>query len=272
MAVIALVAVGTLAAYLPVLHKLPVVGAPRLSARLFANSAPDLKVTIPTPSSTGFGPQPSVLIRVNVKNDRRADVTYAMLNMCVPIGHGLRVCDGYGEPIDEGKRMPPTQEVNPFDYWSIDGLRFTGRNAKLFHFRIRVAELGEYPLKLRIQSNDFYEELVLDGTLVVSQANGDLSPRDLLSRLIDEGETAFRSGSNTFQAKSYEQAAANFVTDAILNVQRHFPEMVGRFDVAEQDYAGPSTGDDYYRALITSYVRTLYDIRDHVPVLTQPGG
>jgi hypothetical protein len=146
-ALTALFILGTFAALLPGLHRLPGIGAPRLRIEISANGALDAVVRIPPQTEQGEASARSVLIRVGVRNDSRGDVAHALMNFCFPVGHGLRLCDHRGEPVEEarGRPMPPTQEPEPFDYWALAGLRFTGRNSRLFHFRVRVDAPGNTP-------------------------------------------------------------------------------------------------------------------------------
>src|SRR4051794_20604077 len=63
----ALVVVGTSAPYLRGIHRLPGVGAPRLTGGFTANGSPDLTVQIPRPGEGELKNQPhSLLVRVGI--------------------------------------------------------------------------------------------------------------------------------------------------------------------------------------------------------------
>jgi hypothetical protein len=261
----ALFVIATFAAFLPILHKLPGIGAPRLTATFTANGSPDLRITIPVRPEHGERARPSVLIRVGLTNHSRGDIAHALLNFCFPVGHGLQICDHRGDPLDRGKSMPPTQEDAPFDYWSIDDLRLTGRNSYLAHFRVRIDKPGEYPLILRLNSHDLYDELVERAVLRVEEsAAGDLPVRDALSALIDEGERITRIISSRQMATDVKSVAMTFVVEAtsiVTDLNR--PDFRQRLDEAAADYSEPKSGDDYFLALVTERVRVLYELRDH---------
>ena len=254
--------VATFAALLPGLHKLPGVGAPRLTAGFSANGSPDAVIRIPRRRDAFEGSIRSILIRVGITSHSRADVESALLNFCVPVGLGLQICDHRGQSLDQGKLMPPTQEALPMDYWMIGDLTITGGNGHLFHFRIRIDGPGDYPLKLRLNSRDLYEELVVDGMLRVEEAD-DLSVRDALSVLIDEGEEVLQRPPDSRSGTSLRVEAMAFTMKAIGTIaELDQPALDKRIADAILDHTGLKEGDDYYRALIATKVRVLYDIRD----------
>lgn len=160
--------------------------------------------------------------------------------------------------------MPSTTDLPPFDYWAINHLRFSGRNGFLFYFRVRVEEPGPIPVKLRIQSRDLYQELVVDGTLDVSQLKDEPGPRDAISALIDEGEELLREAPTISSGDQLRRQTAAFVFSGRLVISElERPDLTKHFDHALVDYTGPRSGQAYYEALVLSKVRLLYDIRRH---------
>jgi hypothetical protein len=264
-AVAGVIVLLTFAAYLPGLRRVPIVGAPRLEATFTANASPSLAVAIP-----GDREPHSVLIRAAIESKSRSDVEPALLNFAVPIGHGLRACDAWGEPNADGKRMPPTQEPESFDYWMVDDLRFTAKNTRLFHFRMKVREAGEYEIKLRIRSKDMYDELVVPGRIRVTVSD-DLGLRDRLGVVIDEGEALRDAHEDVFSAgeDSMRQQAAVFLLRALDALRKDdAPQsLYDRLTNVDPNWNGPQTGNPFQRAQVAAWVRELYEIRDHVPVL-----
>jgi hypothetical protein len=256
----ALVILGTFANVLPLLHHLPSVGAPHLDALLYANGSADLKIQIAAPRHDRDRSEHSVLLRVGVKNPTRADVEHALVNFLVPVGLGLQICDHRGRPLDEGRLMPPTQESDAFDYWALGERRFTGRNSTLLHFKIWVTEPGEYALKLRLQSKDLYEELVVDGTLTVREVNGELPPRHVLGDLIDYGERLLQQNPIGSQ---YGTDVRDFVgagSAALAKMER--PRLERRYNNARIEHQGDPVGSLYSQSLLRAKVAVLYDLRD----------
>lgn len=252
----------TVAPRLPLLHRLPGVGAPRLAAKFTANGFPDLRVVgLPDPLDPV-----SVLVRVQVYNPARVDVEHAMLNFAFPYGHGLRACDSWGEPDHRGMKMPPTQETPSFDYWAMDDLRFSGRNTRLFNFRVRLKDPGAYTIKLRIQSKDLFEEFIASEDLHMERSSP-LSLRDQLGALIDKGERLRGQVPDVFSGDALRvETAALILAATILLGNSDHPELRDRLDT-DLDYSGEETGDDYYRVLIAARVQALYEVRDYLAVL-----
>lgn len=262
-----LVVVGTFAGVLPVLHRLPVIGAPRLTFALSTNGSPDAVV--------GIGPlwrneeTHSVLVQVDVRNHSRPDLAHTLLDFYAPAGQGLQRCDHRGERItlQEGRSRaePPTQGAEPMDNWHLGGLRLTGREERHFFFRLRVDQPGTYPLKLRIRSSELYRELVLERTLRVEEV-ADPPIRDALGALIDRGEALRDRIPELCSGEEADRQAGDFVTESRAAVEQlRQPALLRRVDNAVLDYIGPKDeSDDYVRALVVSTVRVLYDIRGQV--------
>lgn len=261
-----LVVIGTFAGVLPVMHRIPVIGAPRLSVALLANGSPDAVIGIS--ASPGDGQAHSVLIQVDVRNHSRPDLAHTLLDFYAPAGQGLQRCDHRGEPVSlqEGRSRPepPTLGLEPMDNWHLGGLRLTGREERHFFFRMRADQPGGYRLKLRIRSSELYRELAFDCVLQVKEL-ADLSTRDALSAVIDRGEALRDQIPEQCSGEAARQKACAFVTEARAAVERGGqPTFLRRLDTAVLDYMGPKDGDEYLRALVTSKIRVLYDIRSQI--------
>jgi hypothetical protein len=261
-----LIVIGTFAGVLPVLNRIPVVGAPRLTIGLSTNGSPDAVIGIAA-SRNGERAQ-SVLMRVDVHNHSRADLAHTLLDFYAPAGQGLQPCDHRGEPISlqEGRSRPepPTQGPEPMDNWHRGGLRLTGREGRHFYFRMRVDHPGDYRLKVRIRSSELYRELALDCILQVNEVI-DLPMRDALSILIDKGETLRDQIPEQCKGKEARLQAGAFVMESRAAIaQLGQPAFLRRIDNAVLDYIGPKSGDDYLRALVISKIRVLYDVRGQI--------
>lgn len=229
--------IATFVFYLPGLHRLPFVGAPRLTAGFTANGSPDLQVRIPKQPDHGEAVTHSILVQVGINNHGRADVEQALLNFCALAGHALQICDHRGEPVDKGTPMPSTNEAPPFDYWAINPLTITGRNGYLAHFRLRVQHPGDIPLVLRIQSRDLYEELEVFGCIEVVELEGDPTPAENVSALIEEGERFLSEmPTMTSDEEVRDRAMAfDFEARSALN-ELDRPDLVRRLDNALLDH------------------------------------
>jgi hypothetical protein len=253
--------VATFSAYLPVLHRLPFVGAPRLTGGFTVNGSPALNVRIPKQLVDSEPIAFSLLIQVGITNHSRADVDEALFNFCALAGHALRICDHRGEPVDRGNSMPSTNDEPAFDYWAIPGVTYSGRNAFLTYFRLRVQRPGSIPVILRVQSRDLYEELVVGGTIEVTEIEGDSTPSEAVSASIEEGEWILREAAGISDSDLRTRVAAfDFrARNVVAGLDR--PDWVNRLDNALLDYSGRKVGKGYFEALTLAFVRVLYDIR-----------
>jgi len=203
----------------------------------------------------------AVLLKVDVANRGLTAVQQARLNVCFPAGHGLTICDQRGECLDEGALVSVAEEP-PLDRWEVGDVRIGGRSDRLFHFCVRVDEPGAYPLTMQIASADLREELIVDGTLQVGRAEGERSPEEAISALIDQGEAIAGQTASVISGSELHREAGAFVLSALVGVLAlERPDLRRRLDDAVIDHSGPKTGDDYLRALVRSRVRALYDIR-----------
>jgi hypothetical protein len=234
---------------------------PRLAAGIEANDSPSLRIRIPRPPMECSEVGHSVLLEVGVVNHSHATIERGRLELSFRTGHGLQLCDSCGGPLDEGKLVSPAVDEPSFDRWAIDGARFAGGGSRL-NFHVRIDEPGAYPLRLRIGSPELPAELALDRTLYVGRAEGDRTPEESVSALIDQGEAIAGPPPDVLAGSELHREAGAFVLSsvvAVLDLER--PELRRQLDEAPVDHRGPKAGDDYLRALVRSRVRALYDIR-----------
>lgn len=185
----------TVAPKLPLLHRMPVVGAPKITAGFKANGSVEFGGSLERPRvilAVARDAYPcSVFVQIGITNHSDQDVSAALINFGAPARHGLQVCDGWGAARDAGQQMPPTREG--FDYWAIDDYRLSGGDGRLLYFRFRVPKPGIYPIFVSISSRALYSELNQWAEIeIVERAEADLCLRDRLGPLVDKGELLAR--------------------------------------------------------------------------------
>jgi hypothetical protein len=247
---------------------LPLVGAPRLTARLSANGSPGLRIRIPRPPLESREVAHAVLLEIRVANRGATAIRQALLDLRFPAGHGLTICDQRGEAAGDGELVSAAADRPPLDRWRVEGVTIGGRSERLFHFFLRLDEPGSYPLTVQISSADLREELVVDGTLQAGRADGERSPDETISALIDQGEAIAGHQANVISGGELHREAGAFVLSALVGVlELERPDLRRRLDDAVVDHTGSKTGDDYLRALVRSKLRALYDIRRQLDAL-----
>jgi hypothetical protein len=263
----ALLVVATFSAYLPFLHRLPFIGAPRLIGGFTANGSPNLHVRIPKQPDHGEPAIYSILVQVGINNHSRADVEEALFNFCALAGHALQICDHRGEPVEKGSSMPSTDDDPPFDYWAMRGLTYSGRNGFLTYFRLRVLGPVTIPLILRVQSRDLYEEFVVRAKIEVTEIEGEATRPEQISDCIEEGERILDEAPGITSESELRQRVMAFDLRARMVVTAlDRPDLLGRLDNALIDYTGRRAGSGYFEALALAFVRVLYDIRRLIAV------
>jgi hypothetical protein len=152
-----LIGIATFANKLPLLHLLPGVGAPRVTAVFGQMSAPR------------GGPQ-HVMIRIGLSVSTRLED--ATLNFLVPEDIEFWNADFEGLPSGEGRLMLPTNEplttgVEWSDYWADKtDLRF---GSGLMTFVLSVTEPPTFNVRLRVASEKLYKsEFVADFEVTVT--------------------------------------------------------------------------------------------------------
>jgi hypothetical protein len=175
----AVVLLATFAPILPVLHRIPKIGARRVSLVLSwehvggngNEGSGDLVLT----HVGGHNAEPRVLRLGFVNKDRR--VHRMLVNVLVPEAVELEACDYAGGPSDRGKAMPLTMvDGVPMRFRADQDVDLTG--ALLMHYKLSfpdVTALGtDFRIRVQYSSDDLYGgERVLDRTV----------------RLVDKGAT-----------------------------------------------------------------------------------
>lgn len=269
-----LAAVLTIAPRLPHLHKLPLVGAPRLTAGFKANGSVELHGPQERPQVTLAAPADqfplSILVQVGITNHSDQDVTHALVNVGAPVGQSLAICDGWGRPRDLGQPMLPTHAG--YDYWSIKDWRFTGRDGHLLYFRLSVREPGTYPIFATISSRSLYEELTEWAEIrVVEQEWEALELRDQIGALIDKGELIGGQMAAVYTGDRLRTIYAAWYLEA-LNAMPEGDPLWQSLEEAKANWPGPKSGNDFYVAESTAKLKRLYEIRDLLGSKPYDGG
>jgi len=241
------------------------IGGGQLTVGITANGSLDLEIRIPRPPKECRAVAHSVLLEVRVANHSPTAIEHALLNLRFPASHGLTICDRHGGPLDEGGLISATGGDPPLDCWALDNVSIGGRSDRLFHFFVRVNEPGAYPLKLQVESADLRDRPIFDGWLQVGRAEGERSPEEAISALIDQGVAIAGQTADVVSGSELHREAGGFVLSALVTVlELERPDLRKRLDDAPIDHTGPKTGDDYLRALVRSRVGALYEIRNRL--------
>jgi hypothetical protein len=148
------------AKWMPLLHKLPLVGAVRPPDARFhlEREAERMAVDIEPPAPV------HVLLRVEIPEGRRREITRVLVNAYVVGATDIYRAHQDGERFEDGGHR-----LKGLDgpYWSIEALRIP-IGAKLLFFKVTIPEPGEYEVVLKLQSPDFYsrDDHVYRDTLV----------------------------------------------------------------------------------------------------------
>jgi hypothetical protein len=181
--------VGAIAAYTPLLHLLPGVGAPKLSGDFQVDGNPECRAGIrrldplpirppgfPADAQPNFEPR-TVHLQVAVQNPVRADIPNAHVYLLHPEGIPHEETDPLGTPTDHGEWMPPTEESlmaddnrRPLwsDYWQRTRVLF-GKHSHLHFFKLTFSQPGEYRVRLRVVTPALYERFDVPGTIRIEE-------------------------------------------------------------------------------------------------------
>jgi hypothetical protein len=140
----------TLAKWLPLLHKLPLVGA---------IPPPEIKFHLEAPKDgMTFDMNPSaearVLLCAGIPEGRRHEITKVLVNAYVVGSTDIRRTTQSGEPYPNGGHR---MEGPDGPYWTISSLTIP-IGALLMFFKITIPKPDEYDVVLKLQSPDFYDK------------------------------------------------------------------------------------------------------------------
>jgi hypothetical protein len=149
--VAALVVLATFAPALPGLHRLPIVGEPRVEAILSFEGA------VLTCEALRDG---MTVFRVGFVNHGPHRVRDALINVVVSAGVEIEASDPRGRPLARGSLGPPTElDGKSANFW-IDKDVALPVGATLLHYRLSVRNLGDLTgyitVRVAFHSDDFY--------------------------------------------------------------------------------------------------------------------
>ena len=247
------------------LCKLPVFGAVRWAVDFRVNGVTGVEVdgheevvlAVPRNSLPS-----TVLVEMALRNLTNHEVDNVQFSLGADVGHGMRVCDGWGRPVSKGDPLPPREG---FDLASLIGRHVTAREAPLFHLRMRIRREGQYRAFIAINAASFYRNMwaLLEFEVIETDTP---SLRDQLAPIIDRAEAISRAGSDAFSGDDGMRREVVDVThDANhLLLQIDSQEFLDRFTNAEPDYVGVRSGDEYFRASALAKTKVLYEIRSEL--------
>jgi hypothetical protein len=249
----ALIVLAAFAPRLPYVHRLPLVGAPRLLAAATLDGRSDLRVT------KREGTTRSALLQISLTNQTRwTTLENVWVNLLVPEPVLASCCDDTGTVIERGKWMPPTaHRLGDHEwalYWADRGHTLDADLSHLLWFKLTFTDPGHYPLFLKVGSPSLYEPFQFEREIVVEHGEPQLS--DKLGELLDEGEVVIHQAETEAEDALRRRAAAWFIA-----VRNTVPEEYrSRLD-REVPYRGSKTGNDYLAAFTCARMGDLRQIQ-----------
>lgn len=240
------------------LHRLPLVGAPRLQIFPSVDGRSDLTVRIPQ------GEPRQLLLCVGICNDSGQDVQPAHVNFLMSEGIRRWKCDHHGRPDDEGRWMRPTSEKigledpDPYkDYWAITR-SFPADNSVVWWFRLRIPRPGRYRFRFKISSPVLYEELAHDFEINAVPLAGEEDVVEKLDDIIDKGDELVAALDEVYREDEYRLAVTTFIFEGRMAMPEGHHEM---YDDARGDWKGKEVGREYLRGEARAKLAVLYEIR-----------
>jgi hypothetical protein len=210
----ALAILGAFANRVPILHRLPLVGAPRLHAVLTIDGRSGDKITMP-----GDGANRYFLVCLGIRNSRRIDVQPAHVNFLLSEGLNPLKCDHLGKADEDGRWMRPTKEMigdddpNPYKDYYAESRAFPGDNSVVWWFRVMLRSHGRYRFRLKVNSPVLYNEYVEDFEIHAEPRGPEPSVVDQLDDLIDKGEALVTVESAFFEEPALRQRVGAYVVE-----------------------------------------------------------
>lgn len=187
--------VGVFADRIAVLHNLPVVGAPKLSAEFELNGSSEMRMGLRRDAESA-----SALLLVRIRLSRHGTLQSPLLNLLLPRGIRLDQVDPYGETREDGEWLQPTQHRLGNHEWA-DRWRtrpdLTSEDAKEFWFKLEFRSSGRYPLLLMINDAALHREFQVRAEIEVYDAD-ELVIRDQFGVLIDRCEALLGTEPDAF--------------------------------------------------------------------------
>lgn len=240
------------------LHRLPLVGAPRLVATLSIDGRGGLTIRVPDGEARYF------LVCLGIRNPWRQDVQPAHVNVLLTEGIKRWKCDHNGRPDETGRWMRPTSErigeddlESHKDYWA-DTRAFPGDSSVVWWFRLRVQHPGRYRVRLKISSSVLYEEFRQDFEIRAELLTGEETIVEKLDALIDKGDELIAALEEAHREDEYRQAVLTFILEGRNTIPEDFTT---KFDNARGDWKGKEVGREYLRREARAKLEVLYEVR-----------
>jgi hypothetical protein len=159
--------------------------------------------------------------------------------------------------------MPPTDEAVGDSAWSDYWVWRDDLPAAslLFYFKLTFARPGTYPVRVKVNAGDLYEEVVVNAELVVSKVEREaLPPVDAVAYAIQEAEEVRdvleRPDATTDRARVMDVHAG-----LLIALPGERDDLRGVITNAPVSHKGARIGDEYLAALVTAKLRAAYDVR-----------
>jgi hypothetical protein len=169
------VVVATFAPMLPLLHLLPLVGAPKV----------DVILTLEVRDATSFGARPGIrVLRIGIKNAGPGELTRPRLNVLVPAPITLHPCDGFGElQSGRGERMPATaEELIPgrlSAFWC-ERRDTLDEDSTLVHYVLYGIPTGSWRTRVKLASASLYGKRMITSDLEFEVPDSPLNVPDVV--------------------------------------------------------------------------------------------
>jgi hypothetical protein len=251
----------TFAPKLPLLHRLPLLGAPsvHVEVRLFGGA--QLDVAVPTKRER---PR-SVIVEVAVINRSRAPLREALVTVLLPYGIREGRCSYLGESVsDSGAWLPPIGHRlgghERADRWSGEHEMLAADRELPLWFKVDLVEPGEYPVQVRVTSRDLYGGIYVspDSIICVRETTADLPLVDRISELIDKGEYVRDAVPDVFTGGPLEMEFGAWIVETTMALPDEYAD--GIRDAAPK-WTRREVGDDFRVAQINAKLKALYELR-----------
>ncbi len=140
--------VATFANRLPVVHRLPAIGAPK---------PPEIRFHLEEevePMVLEMGPEGAAdaILCAAAQEGRSDEITRVLLNAYVVGSTEIFRCDQDGDPFGDGHRLRGPDAP----YWAVGDVTIP-IGAQLFFFRVTIPEPGRYEVVVSLQSPEFHD-------------------------------------------------------------------------------------------------------------------
>lgn len=178
-----------LAPFLPLFHRLPLIGSPQLEVVFRLNGRRDLTLTTPK------GDEHTCVLEVEVSNPSRwFAVKGAWINFLIPSGIKIGRCDQFGKPDDEGQweefHAHQLGTHSRADYWYDTDVDLPPRLTRRIRIKLLLG-IGEdaplhYPILFKLSAPSLYSPIEKGATIVVEEGDSDLATQ--MGKAITSGE------------------------------------------------------------------------------------